>query len=106
VAQPRSSTASSTPSTAESYEDKNDDEAEDEAAKKNKTGHMAPSISGDSQQQMINLTACEFHEFQAYMIGQYGEKQFKEGFALIKANRNMFYEENGEQKLGQLLGML
>jgi len=48
-------------------------------------------MHGDTQQQMINLTSCEFSEFQTYMTRQYGELQFKQGFALIKANRDMLY---------------
>ena len=57
--------------TTESYEDKNDDEAEveDDQAKKNKTGHMPKILGGDKQQQMIDVSACEFSEFQAIMVG-------------------------------------
>jgi hypothetical protein len=64
---------------------------------------MPPSIVGDTQQQMINLSACEFNEFSAFMIQKFGERQFKEGFTLIKANRTIMYEENGEHKLAELL---
>lgn len=37
------------------------------------------------------------------MSKQYGPQQFKKGFELIKANRNMMYSDNGEQKLAELL---
>lgn len=50
-------------------------------------------------QNMINISGCEFDEFAAYMSNQYGEKQFQEGFQIIKANRNMVYEDNGDLKL-------
>ena len=50
-------------------------------------------------QNMINISGCEFNEFAAYMSNQYGENQFQEGFQIIKANRNMVYEDNGDVKL-------
>jgi hypothetical protein len=37
------------------------------------------------------------------MISQYGENQFKQGYEIIKMNRNVLYEDNGEQKLGNML---
>jgi len=52
---------------------------------------------------LINISACEFGEFQKYMIGQYGENQFKQGYEIIRMNRNVLYEDNGEQKLGNML---
>lgn len=55
---------------------------------------------------LINISACEFKEFQQYMVGQYGEKQFKEGFTIIKNNRTVLYEDNGEQKLAEMLSGL
>ena len=48
---------------------------------------------------MINISACEFGEFEKYMVGQYGEQQFKQGFEIIKNNRNVLYEDLGEKKL-------
>ena len=53
--------------------------------------------------QMINITGCEFAEFEQYMIGKYGEKQFKNGFVLIRANMKTLYQDNGEEQLAQLL---
>lgn len=52
---------------------------------------IKPITKGD--QNMINISACEFGEFEKYMVGQYGEKQFKEGFEIIKQNRNVLYED-------------
>ena len=52
---------------------------------------------------MINITGCEFAEFEQYMIGKYGEKQFKNGFVLIRANMKTLYQDNGEEQLAQLL---
>ena len=48
---------------------------------------------------MINISGCEFSEFQQYMINQYGQQQFVEGFQIIKSNRNIVYEDNGDLKL-------
>jgi hypothetical protein len=33
---------------------------------------------------MINISSCEFAEFEKYMISQYGEQQFKQGYELIR----------------------
>ncbi len=46
---------------------------------------------------MINISACEFSEFAKYMSSQYGEEQFKEGWNIIKDNRNVLYAEGGEE---------
>jgi len=46
---------------------------------------------------MINITGCEFAEFEKYMIGKYGDRQFKDGFLLIKMNMKTLYGDNGEQ---------
>lgn len=43
--------------------------------------------SADSKEEMINITSCNLSEFSAYMIGQYGEMAFNEGFKIIKANQ-------------------
>ena len=37
------------------------------------------------------------------MIGQYGENQFRNGYVLIKSNRNILYQENGEKQLLEML---
>ena len=37
------------------------------------------------------------------MSNQYGKDQFIQGFELIKSNRNIAYEINGEQKLLDML---
>jgi hypothetical protein len=37
------------------------------------------------------------------MSNQYGKQQFQQGFDLIKSNRNVAYEVNGEEKLMQML---
>ena len=47
--------------------------------------------------QRLNISACDFDDFAKYMIGQYGENQFRNGYVLIKSNRNILYQENGEK---------
>ena len=37
------------------------------------------------------------------MVAQYGQQQFVEGFQIIKTNRNMVYEDNGDLKLAEML---
>jgi hypothetical protein len=38
--------------------------------------------SGDDQaaQEMINITSCDFKEFSSYMVKNYGEAAFNDGF--------------------------
>ena len=55
---------------------------------------------------MINISGCEFSEFKEYMIKQYGEKQFSEGFEILQENRKVAFEINGEQKLMEMLNHL
>ena len=55
---------------------------------------------------MINISSCEFGEFQKYMISQYGEKQFLQGYELIRSNRNLIYQDGGEEMLCQMLAPL
>ena len=55
---------------------------------------------------MINISGCEFDEFAAYMSKQFGEGQFQNGFEIIKKNRHVAYEINGEQRLRDMLGHL
>jgi len=33
---------------------------------------------------MINISGCEYSEFEKYMNTQFGEKQFNEGFDIIR----------------------
>ena len=40
------------------------------------------------------------------MVAQYGQQQFVEGFQIIKNNRNMVYEDNGDLKLAEMLSHL
>lgn len=52
---------------------------------------------------MINITSCDFKDFSAYMIKNYGEQAFNDGFKTIKNYQTMIYEENGEEKLIDML---
>lgn len=56
-----------------------------------------------SDMQMINISACEFGEFEKYMVSQYGVEQFTKGFQIIKTNRNILYEDKGEIALQKML---
>ena len=40
------------------------------------------------------------------MSTQFGEKQFSDGFDIIRQNRHVAYEFNGEQKLTEMLSHL
>ncbi len=55
-------------------------------------------------QHMINISACEFDEFEKYMSSQYGAAEFKEGWKIIKENRYVLYSEGGGED--QLIKML
>ena len=79
--------------------DGQDDEADTTSVPLSKA-NSAPTSGQGSQMQLINISACEFGEFKKYMISQYGEMQFMQGYEIIRQNRNVLYEDNGEQKLG------
>lgn len=55
------------------------------------------------QEEMINITSCNYNEFAKYMMKQYGDQAFNTGFKCIKDQQSLIYEENGEEKL---IGML
>lgn len=52
---------------------------------------------------MINITSCSYVDFSKYMSKQYGDKAFAEGYATIKKQQALIYEENGEDKLIAML---
>jgi len=56
------------------------------------------SVTGNvSKDEMINITSCEFPEFKAFMSEKYGADKFDQGFAIIKAQQDVIFEDNGEQ---------
>ena len=88
-------------------EDRNDQDQDAEPQKQNsQTNALAKKPIGNDDQNMINISGCEFSEFQQYMVAQYGQQQFVDGFQIIKANRNMVYEDNGDLKLAEMLSHL
>ena len=84
-------------------EDRGDNNNDEEDSEATNASAGSGKLNQESQNQLINISACEFGEFQKYMISQYGEKQFKQGYEIIKMNRNVLYEDNGEVKLGNML---
>lgn len=40
------------------------------------------------------------------MIERYGESQFKDGYLLVKANKDQLYQEGGEEKIMEMLKKL
>lgn len=76
-----------------------EDKEEEESYEPDSAAKLAPqkqiSVSSTAsmspQEKMINISSCEFEEFQKYMIGQYGESQFSQGYDLIKQNRHLIY---------------
>ena len=59
-----------------------------------------------SQDDMINITSCDFKEFGDYMSKQYGSTQFEKGFSIVKQNQDLIYMDQGEEQLVQLLRAL
>lgn len=55
---------------------------------------------------MINITSCEFSEFANYMSRQYGAQEFEEGFGLIRMQKDIIFQEDGEEKMVKLLSHL
>jgi hypothetical protein len=64
-----------------------------------------PSGNGGpiTQEEMINITSCDFNEFGAYMGKQYGMPQFQKGYEIIKSNQDLIYTDGGEEQLVKLL---
>lgn len=49
------------------------------------------------------MYTCDFAEFASHMVKQYGDQQFKEGFALISKYKDYIYSEEGEEHLVKML---
>ena len=76
----------------EAHRDDDHDEGEECATKKN--------------HEELNLVGCDYPEFEKKMIERYGEKQFKDGYLLVKANKDQMYADGGEEKVKELLRKL
>ena len=44
-----------------------------------------------TQKDMLNISACDYPEFEAYMKQNFCEEQFLEGYEIIKANQDNLY---------------
>ena len=65
------------------------------------------SVTGNvSKDEMINISSCEFPQFKQFMSEKYGESVFDQGFAIIRANQDVIFEDNGEQRLTEQLAPL
>ena len=53
---------------------------------------------------MLDLASCGPDEFEAEMIARFGEEMFAEGFDILKNNKSLIYENEGEGQLEKLLG--
>lgn len=58
------------------------------------------------EQAVMDLASCEPHEFADEMIARFGKVNFEKGFSLIKLNRLLIYEEDGDKKLEDQLRVL
>jgi hypothetical protein len=56
-----------------------------------------------SQEEMINITSCDFKEFARYMSQTYGPIAFEKGYKIIKDQHDLIYQEDGEEVLAKLL---
>lgn len=65
---------------------KQSEDKEDDAEYESTHTTPAANASADSKEEMINITSCNLSEFSTYMVGQYGEQAFNEGFKIIKSN--------------------
>ena len=59
-----------------------------------------------SQEEMINITSCDFTEFSAYMSQQYGAAQFTEGYQIVSKKQDLIYMDDGEEQLIRTLSHL
>ena len=69
-------------------------------------GQYANVTGNSSKEEMINISSCEFPQFKAFMGEKYGADVFDQGFAIIKQNQDIIFEDNGEQRLTQQLSSL
>ena len=53
---------------------------------------------------MINIASCDFDTFREYMAGKFGLAQFQAGFEIIKQNQSLIFEDQGEEKLMDMIG--
>ena len=51
--------------------------------------HGAPQKM--TQEDMINITSCDFKEFARYMSNTYGPVAFERGFKIIKEQHDLIY---------------
>ena len=51
------------------------------------------------EESKFDIATCSLEEFQKYMTGKYGEKQFKEGFSIIEVNSRIVYAQDGDGRL-------
>lgn len=58
-----------------------------------------------TQEEMINITACDFKEFSTFMKGTYGATAFEQGYRIIKDNFDLIHSEDGEDQLAGMLTM-
>lgn len=63
-----------------SYEDR----ADSEGLTTEYSNFSQVNADDEAQQEMINITSCDFKEFSAYMVKNYGEQAFNDGFKTIK----------------------
>lgn len=52
-----------------------------------------------SQEEMINITSCDYIDFAKYMCTQYGTPQFNQGFQIVKGQQDLIYRDDGEEML-------
>lgn len=98
---------SSISTTDEVDQDDGEDQPQESAPTEKAVAKKRMSGPGVTEQQtMINISSCEFAEFEKYMTSQYGEKQFKDGYELIRQNRNIIYQDGGEEMLCEMLAPL
>ena len=67
------------------------------AAAINNEGQNSSVTGNVSREEMINISSCEFPQFKSFMSEKYGGAVFDQGFAIIKANQDVIFEDNGEQ---------
>ena len=80
-------------------QDDRGDEYEDnstQATQRTEAANIGGSISNED---MINITSCNFSEFSGYMKKQYGQNAFDKGFSIVKSKSDLIYQDNGEEIL-------
>ena len=91
----------------QSEEDREDtaysQQASDLSSQPSSAYNSGAGSESQSNDDIINITSCDFPQFAEYMSKQYGTAAFKQGFQIVQSQQDLMYAVDGEDRLLQLL---